>query len=242
MRSVNISAIALSAALAIGLTGSASAADNVAATKHNLSTGGTGTFHADGSATGTALGTAEVCVYCHTPHAADTTVGVVLWNRAINSSGYTMYNSDTLDNAIAGQPEGVSLACLSCHDGTLAFDQLINGPGPGDYDPTAASRGWTFVGGNSLLGAGVTEIGQDLSNDHPVSVSVDTVGAGTGVDPNIALPAAITGAGLNLYTGTNSNQVECASCHNPHEADTNLAPFLRLANTGSQLCTTCHDK
>ena len=172
MRTFGISALAFSAVFAIGLAGPASAADDVGSTKHNLSTSGTGSFHVDAGETD------EICVFCHTPHGADTSVGVVLWNRAVNTGGYTMYSSDTINNPQALQPEGVSLACLSCHDGTLAFDQLINGPGPGDYNPAAPSRAWAFVfGNNDLGGAGITEIGQDLSNDHPVSISVDTVGA-----------------------------------------------------------------
>jgi len=35
---------------------------------------------------------------------------------------------------VAGaQPQGVSLACLSCHDGTIGIDSLINAPGSGGF-------------------------------------------------------------------------------------------------------------
>ena len=34
--------------------------------------------------------------------------------------------------------------------------------------------------------------------------------------------------------------VECASCHDPHRADTST--FLRIANAGSAVCLACHVK
>ena len=39
--------------------------------------------------------------------------------------------------------------------------------------------------------------------------------------------------------------VECGSCHDPHNASTSTATsvaFLRISNTASQICTTCHLK
>ncbi len=212
------------------VVGGMALADDVAITSHNLSTSGTGTYHADG----VVGGTAEVCVFCHTPHAASGSVGVVLWNRAVNVAGYTMYTSATIDMTIAGQPQGVSMACLSCHDGTLAFDQLINGPGSDDYDPAAASRGWSFAGGTDLSGAGVTYLSQDLSDDHPVSITYDTA-----QDPDFNTIADVETAGLELY-GAGNDQVECGSCHNPHEDV--LPTFLRISNAGSAVCITCHIK
>ena len=43
----------------------------------------------------------------------------------------------------------VSVACLSCHDGTQAMDNIINAPGSGDYDVTgggADGRDYTWPG------------------------------------------------------------------------------------------------
>jgi formate-dependent nitrite reductase cytochrome c552 subunit len=59
-----------------------------------------------------------------------------LWNRALPiDTTYQTYGSPNFDGAgpTAGKPKGVSLACLSCHDGTVAVDALINGPGSGGY-------------------------------------------------------------------------------------------------------------
>jgi hypothetical protein len=45
--------------------------------------------------------------------------------------------------------------------------------------------------------------------------------------------------------GTVQPFVECGSCHDPHN-DTSAGPtsvqFLRINNTASQICTTCHVK
>ena len=242
--------IGLAGAVALGLivAGGAWAQDtgltSILQTRHNLSTSGTGAIHVTS-------GTGEVCVFCHTPHGADTLVSAPLWNRLVPaSSGYTLYNSPTLD-AQPTQPTGVSLACLSCHDGTIAFDALRNLPGSGGFTETPSADGtsnWTFQGAsNKKMPAGITNIGTDLRNDHPVSMTYtdarspsSTVGDGStaytvGFKPVLAGDLIGTG-GVRLYTG----QVQCASCHDPHRANTQT--FLRVDNTGSALCLTCHKK
>jgi len=147
----------------------------IALTKHNLSTvgntGATATF------TPTS-GNSELCVFCHTPHGSDTSASVPLWNRVLSApTTYTTYNSlgtTTLTGAIA--PVGsVSLACLSCHDGTTAMNVMINQPGSGGYNPAGAAWAgtWTGTGQTSgLLGTStsITRIGVDLRNDHPIGI------------------------------------------------------------------------
>jgi len=46
-------------------------------------------------------------------------------------------------------------------------------------------------------------------------------------------------------TGTDEPFVECGSCHDPHNSATKGATqvaFLRIDQTASQICTTCHTK
>jgi hypothetical protein len=72
----------------------------------------------------------EVCVYCHTPHGASGTLDAPLWNRTHPGNTYTTYDSlgtSTLTQAVT-QPGVNSLTCLSCHDGTVAIDSIINMP------------------------------------------------------------------------------------------------------------------
>ncbi|WP_210397066.1 cytochrome c3 family protein [Motiliproteus sediminis] len=82
----------------------------------------------------------EVCVYCHTPHGANSQINAPLWNRTLTQAGidgtYVTYDSlgtSTLTASVA-QPGVNSLTCLSCHDGTLGMDSIINMPGSGLYD------------------------------------------------------------------------------------------------------------
>jgi len=274
------------------------AKENVRMTKHNLST----------NPNILAQGTTEVCIFCHTPHGGDTTVGggaAPLWNRTLSSATYVLYDSPNFDGISKGQPQGVSKACLSCHDGTVAFDSLINFGGSGStpnitgfngalVDPTTKAfkasagpfpnLGYPLQGGNP-----------DLSNDHPISMEIPC-----GKDPQFDEVCNNLTAGDNatqspaqvkyLFRGASSTlpgdirdrirayptvsgkaYIECASCHNPHEAsrpgndgstatDTNNSRFLRYPsvvgtteeailtsnlgdrNAGSLLCLSCHQK
>ena len=199
-------------------------ADDVTNTKHNLSTGSTQTIHAT-------TGTDEVCVFCHTPHKGTTTAP--LWNRATPAGPWTMYSSNTIDMTIAASPQGVSLACLSCHDGATALDNLINAPGSGGYTAGGTSQGWTFTGtggGNTIPASSVANVGTDLSDDHPISVTYSP-----SQDPDFYSITTVTGS-LTLYSGN----VECATCHNPH--DNTYGTFLVMSNANSALCKTCHKK
>jgi predicted CXXCH cytochrome family protein len=162
----------------------------------------------------------EVCVFCHTPHNALSQL-VPLWNHATSTvSNYTLYSSSTLD-ATLGQPAGVSKACLSCHDGTVAVDSYAGATGT-----------HTLQSGNPAL------LGTDLSNDHPISLTYNSALATA--DKGLVTPVSasfVDGASeVPLYSG----QLECGSCHNPH--DNTYTPFLRKSNAASALCTTCHIK
>ncbi|MFQ5720982.1 MAG: cytochrome c3 family protein [Candidatus Aminicenantales bacterium] len=163
----------------------------------------------------------EICIVCHTPHNADTSVSAApLWNHTLSTETYTVYSSSTLD-ATVGQPGDISKLCLSCHDGTVAVDSF------------GGSTGTTYVTGSALVGT-------NLSDDHPVGFTYDTTLANT--DGGLQDPAT-TSSGLG-GTITNdmlfSGQLECASCHDPH--DNTNDPFLVKSNDGSALCLTCHDK
>jgi hypothetical protein len=131
-----------------------SCTESVKDTKHNLAA------NTDLVGTGTVIGTSEVCVFCHTPHGGRDDVaggGAPEWNRALPAStGFTNYTSPNFDNdqgAESPGPKGVSLACLSCHDGAIALDALINAPGSGGFDASnrsgispRSSAGITFTG------------------------------------------------------------------------------------------------
>jgi predicted CXXCH cytochrome family protein len=166
---------AIAAGLVVAVTGMAYSGDVAAQatgikdTKHNLGSTGTGVNKFDG--------TAEICVFCHTPHGADTNASVPLWNRVLPAATtFTTYDSlgtSTLNGKVA--PVGsVSVACLSCHDGVTSMSTVINAPGSGGYNATGAPMPGAWTGENQTGGvmkAGIiTNIGQDLKNDHPIGI------------------------------------------------------------------------
>jgi predicted CXXCH cytochrome family protein len=168
----SLGTIAMAFAMAVG--GVAVQAQTIKDTKHNLGTSGV-------KATGQNQfsGTAEICVFCHTPHGADTSAAVPLWNRTLpGPTSFTTYDSlgtSTLDGKTA-TVGSVSIACLSCHDGATSMSAVINAPGSGKTGDTTWTTGaWT---GNNVETTGVmksgatviTNLGKDLRDDHPIGI------------------------------------------------------------------------
>lgn len=171
--------------------------------------------------------TNQACGPCHTPHNAVSSTGVPLWSHTTTASAFTVYsgNGTTLD-ATVGQPTGVSLQCLSCHDGTLNLNNHISGANTasliGTYNPNA-------------------DLGTSLAEDHPISFTYDDALATT--DGGLYAPST----GTTTLGGTISSDLliggsmECSSCHDAHGAG-NHDKLMRIDNTSSELCLTCHNK
>lgn len=186
------------------------AAAGVANTKHNLSISGPGAIKA---------ATEErICLFCHTVHQASPVAP--LWNRASSGAIYTPYSSST-SVATPGQPTGASLLCLSCHDGTIAIGNTL-------------TKTIQMAGSASAMPVSGGLLGTDLSDDHPVSFVFNS--ALTALRGELVDPSLLTGA-VRLDS---SNQVQCTSCHNPH--DNTFGKFLVMDDRGSLLCETCHKK
>lgn len=167
----------------------------------------------------------RICVACHTPHNANGAAGAPLWNHELTTSGFTMYSSATFEGSgtMGLAPTGTSLLCLSCHDGNIAVDAY----GTGTRSPG--------LGSVFITGASTALVGNDLSNDHPISFTYDAALVtldGDELNDPTANPV------LDLLFG---GQMECASCHDVHNG-TAWDPLLRVDNTNSGLCTTCHIK
>ena len=113
----------------------------------------------------------QVCVYCHTPHAANQSGEIAaapLWNRTFRTPTYTLYNQTTLTGT-ASQPGPNSLTCLSCHDGQTAVDSIVNMPGSGGYNSALALNPST-TDTNTLLNAWTNPGGtQDATAHHRLS-------------------------------------------------------------------------
>jgi cytochrome c556 len=165
---------------------------SIADSWHNLGSGNIkgGTPNDAAGTANHSADTAEVCVFCHTPHGGDNTAAVPIWNRKLTDpTVYTRYSDlgTTTFDATEAPIGSVTIACLSCHDGTNAIDNVINAPGSGGYDPNGAQIGPNFTGSDQIGGkidpSVVQMLGTDLSNDHPVSMQY----AGGGI--SISAPA-----------------------------------------------------
>ncbi|MCL4514058.1 MAG: cytochrome c3 family protein [Firmicutes bacterium] len=168
----------------------------------------------------------EICKACHVPHNAIATSGTydvsgILWAKdygAANITGQTLKVRN-------------SILCMGCHDGVIA-DAANTDPAAPKFDFTTRT----------------TALGTDLTNDHPVDV-VYTWYDTTKSYAQTAFKDPATFAGkIRLYTGTDAstNNVACQSCHDVHgKADStgaNIPKFLRINNSASALCLTCHNK
>jgi predicted CXXCH cytochrome family protein len=208
--------------LAVLLAGAGPASATIVGTAHDITT------NAEVGAND------KVCVYCHTPHGADTTVAKApLWNRGTEDAAGSVYTglslevSTVTDMTLANINATDTPLCLSCHDGTVA-ETLKNEPNSGDTNTT----GYTFV-------SSAANLGTDMSNDHPVGFSyVNTAATDAEINDKTTAETAL-GTGAVSYGGS-SDQMWCSSCHDVHD-DTN-APFLRISNAGSDLCLACHIK
>jgi hypothetical protein len=243
---------ALLAALLFTFGAPASAA-GIADTKHNLGANST-------AGNNKTTDTAEICVFCHTPHGADTGAPVPLWNKRLGTAGvpagggtYTSYatlQTPSLDGTIA-DVGSISMACLSCHDGTQAMDNIINAPGSGGVLADGGGndgRAYTWTGssvnGAGRLASGIALLGTDLSNDHPIGIQYcggglsgsGAVVSGTCKDSDFKAP---------LTAVINSNQifwVETGTADNT-KTRTDLPLYQRTPTTLGPLveCASCHD-
>ena len=207
----------------LALISTASFAQTIVASKHDLSTGG--------GITDKSTNESQVCIFCHTPH-QKTITATPLWNKILSGqASYGVYTSSSL-NAVPtniGGSTSVSNLCLSCHDGTVAVNSLDN----------KSSIGTPSMGNGEELNASFqisntreAYMGTNLTNDHPINFTYDA--ALVTADGGLKDPTTLTG--VKLY----DSKVQCASCHNPHNSTS--APFLRVSNAASELCIKCHSK
>ena len=258
MKKVLVAGLALGFVLTAG-----SAMATIVGSKHDLSvTGASASLGNDAQE--------RICVYCHHPHnsvkANPSGTGIndisysPLWNREYRAdrdndgvSDFVPYNNGvnmssgtgtSVKHMMNGKPAvgGISLLCLSCHDGVTAMSAYSsNNPagGTGSVLPFGTPSNPTDVI------TGVAALGTDLSNHHPIGMSWDEV---TASDDEIAQKSD-TFNNTSITIGsvlTGGDTMECAACHDVHNTNVtgrnNAERFLWTSNNNSQFCLSCHLK
>ncbi len=180
-------------------------------TVHNMSVSGFGDIKSSNES--------EICIFCHTTHQSDPKTP--MWNRNTKGVSYILYNSSTL-TATAGQPDGSSILCLSCHDGTIAPGNIKSRKSEIDFGMSKRS----FKSSKSNLTT-------DLSDDHIISIMYNSSLAFS--DGQIKEPSS-----LNSGVKLENEKIQCTSCHNPHK--NTYEKFLVASTKYSELCLNCHNR
>jgi predicted CXXCH cytochrome family protein len=171
----------------------------------------------------------QLCAFCHVPHNSQPAVSRPLWSHTMTTQNLTWapvatVRGTTLPTSITGAALAGSRACMSCHDGTVALGDLLNGSGGLVSGANVDAMGKLTTGPNFLNPLA-------MESNHPLGVTQPAPIAGfTG----FKTPAENSAVNYDA-----SGYVQCGSCHNPH--DNTFAPFLKVENTGSAICVTCHD-
>lgn len=212
-----------------------------------------------------------LCTYCHTPHHALSTS--LLWNHTLSQSDFTWDITETTAGTpyptISGQTyKGATAKCLSCHDGTVAIgdvawffeDSRLAADGAemdtrSHSEPDDAAR---IAAGN---------VAGNMAGNHPVAMPYPYNGAQNTYNGKTTGDAYISDEwvqnpednGIRLFHDTGvgdivagadpgTTGIECSSCHDPHNKQTQDDLFLRGHLTGSSggpdgyLCLKCHKK
>ncbi len=170
----------------------------------------------------------QICIVCHAPHNNGSTG--LLWNHTQSTATYTLYSSSTLNASSLNTTGPQTKLCLSCHDGTVAVDSFTGKAG------TPAAGVISTL--NNIGGGTVGGTTANLADDHPVGFAYNA--ALFGADPGLKDPASLP-ATIKLFGTT--GQMECATCHDVHNGTGTIASkLLRVGNTASALCLTCHNK
>jgi hypothetical protein len=177
----------------------------------------------------------RVCVYCHTGHLAIEVSAqnaaanyLPLWNHTLSNTQFAQYNNGT-----TSQISGISVLCMSCHDGSIATNSF----GANQTSPQQRSGGATHYISSSnpaYLGGDAT-----LSNSHPIGFNYAFIQAS---EPDIAPSSNAMGTtGQTIGDFLDNGIMTCATCHEVHGC--NISSSLTVVtDSQSAFCLTCHLK
>ena len=272
---------ASASALVLGLLAVAQTANaGIENTRHNLGSGSLGPGATSGIRTALdgstgmgdvfTLAVKEICVFCHTPHGSSTIFNVAMWNKGTPANTiYSTYGSGTMNSTAPTNLAGhMSLACLSCHDGTQAMDNVVNEPLSGGWNKNNRENGLRIGQAVSINGtttgtatgwyAGNNDIALADYNMSDTSDGKLITGAGVdfiGTDLSNDHPVGMAYCGGNqLAVGSNAgcndpafrgaitglgDRFEVGT--SPAGTSTNMRLYGDTVNSATVECGSCHD-
>lgn len=200
----------------------------------------------------------EVCVFCHTP-AISVTGGVKpvtapAWQHSIGKDlVFTIY--DDIGRLGSGKASvgSQSVACMSCHDNNQAMgvsstsdDHPFGVPYRGFLKSTASIAPPKLQSKNKEETPFIAAKGLVATDDFREASSGTIEGRTIWWVSQSGITVRRGKGDLPLYVRTEEGgaggavpHIECSSCHDPHSSN---MTFLRVENSASRLCLTCHDK
>jgi len=240
--------------------------EGIVGSSHDLSYDATYTTspHVAGAAASAAFSLANdaqkrICIYCHHPH--NTTPAATLgysplWNREMSTTVFAGYTNGLDNNVVAAGASdmrhnlnaadasaggtaiaGVSLLCMSCHDGVVAMNAYSQSTG------SSQGAGQALTGTAITSTAGFNTGAGDMSNHHPMGFdyqAVQTLDAEIAATNTPLVPDGSVRISDVLYGG----KMECVTCHDVHNTANQAGAerFLWRTNDHSNFCLTCHLK
>jgi len=201
-------------------------ASDIRNTKHNLSMQATNNYTHSTNYN-------EICVFCHTPHAAGTWP---LWNRDMSGiPSFQMYSTSPTFKVTATDIDSTSKLCFSCHlTANSVKNPLLN---PSNLVNSAQP---TFNKGIHSTAV----IGSDLRDDHPIGFNYSNVAGNNSYELETATNAASNLGGTTAQIFPNG-YMTCATCHDVHgkvSGNSVIKVLLQRSNASSMLCLSCHKK
>lgn len=164
----------------------------------------------------------NTCGACHAPHNSEDPKAAPLWDQNVDLGRRFSVElgkeaeSKREKQRTESQPGPGTTSCLRCHDGTVAVSAI------------SGVKGDRFV---NLRNPGVYSSAHEVT-DHPVGVPYPEL-----KEDFRPVTSVLAKGTVRLPAG----QVECVSCHDPHNT-AGIDKMLITSNARSALCLTCHDK
>ena len=187
----------------------------------------------------------NVCGECHTIHHAQSAANGPLFIHTPSANIGSFKTYDQAGSATFPSTLGItlgpgSLACLSCHDGSVAVNSTTDASGNVTYKGT--TNGTTiFIKSSAIVTEGAQ--GNDLTHMHPIGVNYDAAYAALPGQLQLEANTFVASGNPSVGSVLKNHQVECSTCHDIHRTigGSTTSGIYTIAS-GQALCLGCHNK